>query len=50
MVQLPVVDRIHPQNNQFSVSVKMKVTAVSKHNYSPDIDIMKSCTEGLMYH
>lgn len=47
MVQLPVVDRIHSQRNQFSVGVKMKVTAVSKCTDSPDIDIMKSCTEGL---
>ena len=47
MVQLPVVDRIHSQSNQFSVGVKMKVTAVSKCTDSPDIDIMKSCTEGL---
>lgn len=47
MVQLPLVDRIHPQSNQFSVGVNMKVTAESKRNDSPDIDVMKSCTEGL---
>jgi len=34
-VKLPVVDRIHPQNNKFATGVENKATSDSKPNNSP---------------